>query len=94
MGERGDFAGRQVTPSPRRQTGQAHLADADANQASDGMAESGHHPAHLPVAAFVNRQLDFPLPGAALVLLAAQQADVLSRLCHAVVEHDAAPQTF
>ena len=57
------------------------------------MAERGHHAAHLPVAAFVEGQFQFRLPGGALVLLASQQADVLRRLCHAVVQHDAAPQT-
>ncbi len=58
------------------------------------MAERGHHAAHLPVAALIEGQLDFPLPRAVGILLAAQQADVLGRLCHAVVEHDAAPQTL
>ncbi len=92
MSQRGNLAGREVPPGSRRQAGQAHVANADADQAGDRVAERSHHPAHLPVAAFVNGQLHFPLPGSVRVLLAAQQADVLSGLGHAVVEHDAAPQ--
>ncbi len=92
--KRGDLAGRQVTPGARRQAGQAHRADADADQASDGVAEGSHHAAHLPVAALINSQLHFPLPGAVGVLLAAHQPDVLGGLCHAVVQHDAAPQAL
>lgn len=82
-----------MPPGSRRQAGEAHTADADADQAGDGMAESRHHAAYLPVAAFINGQFHFPLSRAVGVLLAAQQADVLSRLCHAVVQHNAATQT-
>ncbi len=93
MRERGNFAGRQMPPGSRRQAGQPDAADADTDQAGDGMAESHHHAAHLSVAALIDGQLHFPLPRAVLVLLAAQQADILGRLCHAVVQHDAPPQT-
>jgi hypothetical protein len=91
--ERGDLSGRQMPPRTWGQAGQADTANADANQAGDGMAESRHHPAHLPVAAFIDSHLHFPLPCAVGVLLAAQQADVLSRLCHPIIQHDAATQT-
>ena len=83
-----------MTPSAWRQAGEAHIADADADQAGDGMTKRGHHPAHLPVAALVNRQLELRLPGAAFVLLASQQPDILGRLRHTVVQHDSAPQTL
>ncbi len=93
MCQRGNFAGRQMPPGSRRQAGQPDAADADADQTGDGVAESRHHAAHLPVAALIDGQLHFPLPRAVRVLLAAQQANILGGLCHAVVQQDAAPQT-
>ena len=92
MGQRGDLAGRQMPPGARRQAGQANAADADADQARDGVAERRQHPAHLTVAAFINGQLHFSLPCAALVLLATQQAHILGGPGHAVVQHDSAPE--
>jgi hypothetical protein len=91
--KRSDLAGRQMPPRTWGQASQTDAADADANQAGDSMAERRHHPAHLTVTAFIDGQLYFPLPCAVGVLLAAQQADVLGRLRHAVIQHDAATQT-
>ncbi len=82
-----------MPPGARRQAGQAHGSDADAGQAGDGVADGGQHPAHLPVAAFIDGQFHFPDPAAVHILLAAQQADVLGGPGHAVVEHDPFPQT-
>ena len=90
--QRGDLAGRQMPPCARRQAGQANAADPYPDQARYRVAESRHHPAHLPIAAFINRQLHFALPGPVQILLAAQQADILRRPGHAVVQHDAAPK--
>ena len=57
------------------------------------MPDGGQHPAHLPVAALVDGQLDLAHPAAVHVLFAAQQADVLGGAGQAVVEHDPLPQT-
>ena len=89
-----DLAGRQVTPRACWQAGQAHVADFDAHELGDGVAERGHHAANLTVAAFVDRQLDLALPGAIRVLLAAHKPHVLGRPRHAVVKHDAPAQTL
>ena len=58
------------------------------------MPERGHHAPDLPVASFIECQLDLALPGAVRVLLAAHQPDILGRPRHAVVEHDAPAQTL
>ena len=83
-----------MTPSACRQAGQAHIADFDAHELGDGVAERSHHAPNLAVTAFVNCQLDFALPGAVRVLLAAYQSDILGRPRHAVVKHDASAQTL
>ena len=59
-----DFVGSEVTPRAGGQAGQADVADADAGEAGDGVADGGQHPPHLPVAALENGQFDFrrPLP--------------------------------
>ena len=91
--ERGDLAGREMPPRAGRQARKLDTADFDAHQLCDCMTQSGHHPAHLPVAAFVDRQLNIRLPaGAVRVRLAPQQADVFGRPRHAVVQHDAPAQ--
>ena len=92
--ERGNLAGGQVPPGACRQAGQADIADFDADELCDGVAEGGHHAADLPVAAFVDRQLDFALPGAVGVLLAAHETHILGRTRHAVVKHDAPAETL
>ena len=88
-----DFGGRQVPPGARRQPGQADRPDADAGQAGDGVADGGEHPAHLPVAALVDGQLDLSDAGPVYVLLAAQQADVFGRASQAVFQHDPFAET-
>jgi len=82
-----------VPPRARRQAGQPDLADADADQPRHGMAHGGQHPAHLPVAAFVDGQLDLGA-AAALPRLAGRtrQADVLGGPGRAVFQMDTAPE--
>ena len=89
-----DLAGRQVTPRACWQAGQAHVADFDAHELGDGVAERGHHAANLTVAAFVDRQLDLALPGAVRVLLAAHETHIFGGPRHAVVKHNASAQTL
>ena len=93
--ECGDFAGRQVPPRAGRQAGELNAADFDTHQLCDRVAQCRHHAAHLPVAAFVNRQLKLRLAaGAVWIWLAAQKADVLGRPRHAVIEHDPPAQAL
>ena len=95
MGKRSDLAGGQMPPGAGRQAGELNAADFDAHELGDRMAERGHHAAHLPVAAFVNGQLDIGLPaGAVGACLAPQQPDILGRPGQAVVEHDAPAQAL
>ena len=82
-----------MTPGTGRETGQANCADLDADKLGHGMPQRRHHAAYLPVAALVEGQLDLRLPpGTVRVGLAAQEADILGGLRHAVIEHDAAPE--
>ena len=93
--ERRDLAGRQMPPGAGRQAGELDAADFDAHKFCDRVAERGHHAAHLPVAAFVDRQLNVRLTARAVrVGLAPQQTHVLGRTGHAVVQHDAPAQAF
>lgn len=82
-----------MPPGARRQAGELDAADFDAHQLCDRVAQSRHHAAHLPVAAFVDGQLNVRLTARAVrVRLASQQADVLGGPRHAVVQHDAPAQ--
>ena len=93
--ERGDLAGRQMPPGTGRQTRELDAADFDAHKLCDRVAERGHHAAHLPVAAFVNGQLNVCLTARAVgVRLAPQQPNILRRARHAVVQHDAPAQAL
>ncbi len=93
--ERGDLAGGQMPPGTGGQASELDAADFDAHQLCDRVAKRSHHAADLPVAAFVNSQLDIGLSARAVrVRLAPQQANVLRRPGHAVVEHDASAQTL
>lgn len=84
-----------MPPGARRQAGELDAADFDAHQLCDRVAQSRHHAAHLPVAAFVNGQLNVRLTARAVrVGLAPQQAHVLGRSRHAVVQHDAPAQAL
>ena len=81
-----------MPPCARRQTGEPDGSDTDPDQSGDRVAERGHHAAYLPVAAFIDGQLHFPLPGPVGILFAPEQAHILGRPGHPVVEHDAAPE--
>lgn len=90
-----DFAGGQMPPGAGRQTRKLNPADFGPHKLCDRVAEGSHHAAHLPVAAFVNGQLNIRLPARAVrVRLAPQQADVLGGPRHAVVEHDSPAQAL
>ncbi len=52
------------------------------------MTKRLHHPAHLPVAAFINREFQCGPARAVGILFAAQQAHILSRPGQAVIQHD------
>jgi hypothetical protein len=72
---------------------QAHVADTNAHEASDGMADREHHAAHLAVAAFVNREfhLSSPLPRhAGLGTVGMDDLHVFSRGSHPVFQPNAA----
>ncbi len=95
LGECGDFAGRQVPPRAWRQAGELDAANFDADQLGDRVPQGRHHPAHLPVAPFVNGEFNVCLAARAVrVRLAPQQADIFRRPGHAVVEHDPAPKAL
>ena len=84
-----------MPPRAGRQAGQADVADADAGEAGDGMADGGQHPPHLPIAALMNCQFDlrrpFPfLSGAGAVRT--DQPDPLGGRGHPVLQPDAPGQ--
>ena len=86
-----------MPPRTDRQPGQAHVADRNARQARDGVADGGEHPAHLPLAALKDGQFDFGLRllfGVRFVtgLDHPPDVDVFGGRGGAVVEHQALRQ--
>ncbi len=84
-----------MPPRAGRQARELDAADFDAHELCDRVAERGHHPAHLPVAAFVDGKFNIRLPaGPVRVRLASQQAHILGWPGHAVIQHDAPAQAL
>ena len=93
-GQGRDFFGSQMSPCAGRQTGQAHVSDADAGQFPNRVTDGRKHSAHLSVTAFKNGEFHFGLSHSvrAVAFVAAAETDSLRGLRGTVFQIDAPAQ--